>query len=198
MSFGVTIGLQDGRILVELMGPASGSPSSHRAECTGCLAGAVFCAELHRFSGTSFNGLNIIVVSNNQGMIRSLSDRISHDKVYPNSTLRSDWDLLEEIVCQYKKMDLLSFVFEWVKGHQDAYDPHRELSTLAVFNIQSDSLVATYTQQNGMTQTPMTPVYTSTRCNLVLNGATVTGNFCQMLRLAGSETAFLSRDQYGT
>ena len=38
MSFGVTIGLLDGRILVEMMGPASGPPSSHRAKCIGCLA----------------------------------------------------------------------------------------------------------------------------------------------------------------
>ena len=32
MSFGVTLGLMDGRVLVELMGPGSGPPSSHRAE----------------------------------------------------------------------------------------------------------------------------------------------------------------------
>ena len=77
MSYGVTIGLMDGRILVEIMGPASGPPSSHRAECTGCLAGAVFCAELHRFTKRDFSKLTIHAISDNQGMVRSLTDRNS-------------------------------------------------------------------------------------------------------------------------
>jgi hypothetical protein len=38
MSFGVTIGTITGDILVELSGVATGPPSSHRAESTGCLA----------------------------------------------------------------------------------------------------------------------------------------------------------------
>jgi hypothetical protein len=189
MSFGVTIGLMDGRILVEMMGQASGSQSPHRAECTGCLAGAVFCAEMRRFTGVAFSSLNIIAVSDNQGMIRSLRDRSSYDKVYPNSTLRPDWDLLEDIVRQYQTIDLRSITFEWEKeGHQDEFDSHQELSTQARFNIRSKKLASMYTQQHGMSLIPMTPLYLSTRCQLIINGATITGNYRNTLRLASTET----------
>ena len=153
MSFGVTLGLLDGRVLVELMGPGSGPPSSHRAECMGCLAGALFCAELQRFSQQSFRQLNITVVSDNQSMIRSLTDRASYDKVYPNSTLRPDWDVLEEIRFQYKRFEHSKLLFEWVKGHQDVSVPPNELTPQAVFNIRSDALAALYTHQHGMSVT---------------------------------------------
>jgi hypothetical protein len=131
MSYGVTIGLLDGRILVELMGHASGPPSSHRAECTGCLAGALFCAEIHRF----LTHLTILAVADNQGMIKSLTDQMSYNKVFPNSTLRPDWDLLEEIITQYKAIPLQSVKFQWEKGHQDTSQLDQDLSPQAKFNI---------------------------------------------------------------
>ena len=187
MSYGVTIGLMDGRILVELMGPASGPPSSHRAECTGCLAGAVFCAELTRFAQRDFSSLTIRAVSDNQGMIRSLTDRISYDKVYPNSTLRPDWDLLEEIVVQYRSIHPRSLSFQWEKGHQDSIGSERDLSPEAMLNIRADSLAANYTTLHGMNLAPVTPLYPTTRCTLFIHGVAIHSNYRHNLRMSEAE-----------
>ena len=188
MSYGVTVGLMDGRILVELMGPASGPPSSHRAECTGCLAGAVFCSELARFSRRSWSNLAIQVVSDNQGMIKSLTDRFTYDKVYPNSTLRPDWDLLEEITAQYKSITLHGIEFQWEKGHQDTIGSTRgDLSPQAAFNIRSDALAANYTRTNGMELTPITPLYPTTKCSLIIHGYAVHSQYRRHLRMAEAE-----------
>ena len=189
MSFGVTFGLMDGQMLVELSGPASGPPSSHRAEYTGCLAGALFCSELYRFTHRPLPQLHIHAVADNQGMIRSLNDRMSYNKVYPNSTLRPDWDLLEEIITQYKSIPAQSVTFHWEKGHQDTMSSDRELTPQARFNIHSDALAAKYTREHGMSLTPETPRYPTTRCTLLLHGATITGNYRQNLRLAEAEPA---------
>jgi hypothetical protein len=187
MSFGVTIGLMDGSILVEMMGPASGVPSSHRAECTGCLAGAVFCYELSRFTNSDFWNLNIVAVADNQGMIKSLKDRMSYDKVYPNSTLRPDWDILEEIIRRYSSIPIRSVSFQWEKGHQDESGPDRILTPQAQFNINSDALAAKYTQMHGLSLHQVTPMYPTIQCNLHIDGATISGNYRNTLRLIESE-----------
>jgi hypothetical protein len=72
MSFGVTIGTSTGEKLVKLAGHATGFPSSHQAECTGCLAGALFFVELQTYTQTTWKDLTIQVIADNQGMIRSV------------------------------------------------------------------------------------------------------------------------------
>jgi ribonuclease HI len=131
MSFGVTIGTLTGQILVEIQGPATGPTSSHRAECTGCLAGALFCYALKKFTQQKFSHLSIVAVSDNQGMIKSMTNRMSYTNVYPNSTLHSDWDLIEETVSLYRRLETHRTKFEWVKGHQDDGPSDHELSTQA-------------------------------------------------------------------
>ena len=72
--------------------------------------------------------LNIQAVADNQGMIKFLTDRMSYNKVYPNLTLRSDWDLLEDIITQYKSIPLQKITFHWEKGHQDTLSHNRDLT----------------------------------------------------------------------
>jgi len=167
MTFGVTLGLPTGTLLVELSGVATGPPSSHRAESTGCLAGALFCRTFFRFfKQHQLDTLSIVAVSDNQGMIKSLTDRMSYSKIYPNSTLRPDWDLLEEIVSVYREIPVNQLTFEWVKGHQDVVTPQHELTPQAIFNIRSDALAAEITQSTGTLRIPQSPLLPSTRCHL--------------------------------
>ena len=134
-----------------------------------------------------FATLSVVAASDNQGMIKSLSDRMSYSKVYPNSTLRPDWDLLEEIVAVYRHIGLHDIQFEWVKGHQDDSTLHHELTPQARFNIRSDKLASTITQSQGIHLMPQTPLLPSTRCHLEINGATITGKYRYHLRLSASE-----------
>ena len=50
MSFGLALGSSSGTSLVENQGPTFGRPSSHRAECNGCLSGALLLHHLQQFT----------------------------------------------------------------------------------------------------------------------------------------------------
>jgi len=130
-----------------------------------------------RFTQQLFDTASICAVSDNQAMIKSLTERMSYNTVYPNSTVRADWDLLEEISTTYRQLEFSRVTFEWVKGHQDLATPTHELSTQALFNIRSDALANEFTQTSGLTLLPQSPLLSSTRCHLVLNGTTITGNY---------------------
>ena len=190
MSFGVTIGTTTGLRLVELSGVCTGPPSSHRAECTGCLAGALFCHEFFRFTNTTHTQLSILVASDNQGMIKSLTDRMSYTKVFPNSTLQPDWDLLEEIVTTYRQLEVHDVTFEWVRGHQDTGHHDHDLSPQAIYNIRSDQLANEFTCAHGLQLFPEAPIMPTTRCQLLIHGLTITSNHRAQLRIAGAEPAF--------
>jgi hypothetical protein len=68
MSFGITVGTANGSIVAKISGAASGPPSSHRAESTGCLAGATFLVQLRLFTKITLPSLQVQVISNNQGL----------------------------------------------------------------------------------------------------------------------------------
>ena len=122
-------------------------------------------------------------------MIKSLNDRMSYDTVYPNSTLRPDWDLLEEITTVYRQFPVKQVTFEWVKGHQDSLATHTELPPQALFNIRADTIANEFTQSQGMTLCPQSPLLPSTRCHLTINGTTITGKYRHSLRLSVAEPA---------
>lgn len=162
MSFGVTIGTPTGSILAEISGAASGPPSSHRAEGTGCLAGAIFLVQLCQFTASTFPLLQVQVISDNQGMIRRLRERQSYHKVFPNSTLSQDWEILKEIVSQYRSAPIASFAFEWERGHQHRYAKAQDLSYSAQYNIRADQLATDFTMMRGAFDLPFTHLYPST------------------------------------
>jgi ribonuclease HI len=167
MSFGVGSQVSNPWNFQELGPPP---PSSHRAECTGCLAGALFCYKFMQFTTQAYNNITILVVSDNQGMVKSLNDRMSYTKVFPNSTLTPDRDLLEEIVATYRKLKVSGIKFEWVKGHQDTALHDHELTPQAIYNIRSDQLANEYTSTNGVQLLPESPLLPSTRCQLHIHG----------------------------
>lgn len=115
MSFGVVVGTSAGLQLVEIMGPAYGKPTSHRAECTGALAGAILLRHLQMFTGTDYpSGLQVKAMSDNQGMIKSLTSRLQYNTPYPNATLVPDWDILEEIHYTYTQIGMKHLEYEWL------------------------------------------------------------------------------------
>jgi hypothetical protein len=123
-------------------------------------------------------------------MIKSLKDQMSYSQVYPNSTLRPDWDLLEEIITVYRQTEVQKVTFEWVKGHQDEQTSDYDLSPNAIFNIHSDALATATTQATGLTLVPHSPLLLTTQCLLTINGSTITGKYCSNLRLLAAEPAF--------
>jgi hypothetical protein len=183
MSFGLAIGTSSGTPILENMGPAYGKPSSHRAECTGCLSGALALRHLQLFTQMPFPAtLQTIVISDNAAMIKSLTDRATYQSVYPNATLVPDWDLLEEIHHQYKEIDTLHHTYQWVRGHQDASPSTVGLSSEAQLNVQADSLAAEYSTMIDSRNRPQTPMMSSTRCILQISSASIHAQYPANLR----------------
>jgi hypothetical protein len=196
MSFGLALGSASGTALVENQGPAFGRPSSHRAECTGCLSGALLLHHLQQFTKiTNPVSSPVVAISDNQGMILSLTDRLTYKTVYPNATLQPDWDLLEEIANTFSRTSIASLTFRWVRGHQDTSSsstPPPTLSPKALLNIRADSLAGKYHLLIDTKARPRTPLMTTTRCVLQMQGASVHANYSAAIRRAVAEPAYVA------
>ena len=89
----------------------SGPATSHRAECWGKLSVARFLHHLPRFSSMTYpQHLKIISMADNQGLVTTLAKRNEYTTPYPNSTLQSDWDLIEEIYTTYQHLNIANSV----------------------------------------------------------------------------------------
>jgi hypothetical protein len=196
MSFGVIIGTASGIILAENMGPAFGQPSSHRAECTGCLSGALILYHLLQFTRLPLppHIQTVEVISDNQGMIKNCEQRRTYTEVYANATLVPDWDLLEEIHRAYArcKIQEQALIYKWVKGHQDSSRPDKQsrLSQDAKFNIRADELAGEYQIMVNRDIRRTTPLMGATKCILQIDNASQHGHYAQALRRAASEPDF--------
>lgn len=191
MSFGVTLGSSSGTEYIHIMGPAYGQASSHRAECTGCLAGAVLLARIQEFTGNRLpTHVAVTTISDNKGMIDSLIARRRYAEPYPNATLVPDWDLLEEIHNTYARLELSAHKFCWVRGHQDSRSDGTRLSIEAQYNIRADALAGEFHVMVDRTLYPRTPLLPSTKCILKTCEGHIHGKYATSLRRHVSEPFF--------
>ncbi|MFM8622825.1 MAG: hypothetical protein ACKOB3_05555, partial [Holophagaceae bacterium] len=177
MSYGVVIGSTTGQILLEAQGMVEGPISSHRAECMGCFAGATIIHHLSRFTEIDFQQrTHVRVISDNKGMIHSLTQRWNYKNLYTNETMKTDWDLIEEINHTYKNSLAGNAVrYEWVKGHQDKDRQVENLPWEVQFNVQADALAGQAIHESNNQHRYTTPIFSQTRCILEINKATIHG-----------------------
>jgi hypothetical protein len=193
MSFSLAIGTSTGQVLVENQGPAYGTLSSHCAECTGCLSGALLLYHLQVYTAQRQPILPPVrVISDNQGMITSLANQATYQRVYPNATLQPNWDLLEEITATFSRCHIHSLKYQWVKGHQDSGSISTPtggaLKTDALLNIIADSLAGEYIINSQ--SRPITPLMTTTQCILQIKGVSQHAHYPAAIQRATSEAAF--------
>ena len=66
-------------------------------------------------------------VSDNQELINCYNTHLQYIIPYPNETVKSEYDVTEQIYCTASKYKL-KLSYHWVKGHQDDNTPTEELS----------------------------------------------------------------------
>ena len=81
------------------------------------------------------SSMSALTISDNLGMITSLTARQSYSNPFPNVTLKTDWDLLEEVHLTYKQLKFTPHQYEWVQSHQDTTTKVGKLSQQAQHNI---------------------------------------------------------------
>jgi len=196
MGFGVVAGAATGIKFFEMQGPASGPITSHRAECTGVLAGAFALQQLIRFTNSSPITARLKIISDNKSLIEALTNRWSYPSSYTNYTLKADWDMVEEIVHTYRQVvtDVSQLEFQWVQGHQD--QPNVDISSLPIeaqFNIQADELASTTVNTPVVTRhSYITPLWSQTRCVLDINQESIHGAYTAKLHRSIATPAYHS------
>jgi hypothetical protein len=185
-TFGWILGTKDGQRLAWCSGPGFGPATSHRAECWGQLSIARFLHHLPKFSSMTYpQHLQIVPMTDNQGLITSLTKRNAYSTPYPNATLQPDWDLIEEIYTTYKHLNIAHVRYIWIKGHQDSDTPYDELSIPAQFNVDADQLAGEFLEIHPNPR-PVSPLVPKARCILQVRDKTVHGHYTENIREAAS------------
>ena len=135
MSFGWILCTPSNKWLVVSSGPGSGEGSSLRIEADGMLSVAL-CYEIIA-DELAMPNFKITYICDNNTLIRHCKERLGFDVPFPNTTLRPEYDLIEEIY-QTNKYHCISPRFEWVKGHRDDHELYDDLDLHSQLNIKAD------------------------------------------------------------
>lgn len=195
-SFGWMIGTEPGQRLAWCNGPGFGPATSHRAECWGKLSAARLLHHLQIFTGRPLPpNLKIKSCTDNQGLITSLIQRRTYSTPHPNTTLKPDWDLIEEIHTTYQQLNVESITFAWIKGHQDADTPYEQLHIGAQYNVDADRLADEYLAEHPYPR-PISPLVPTSKCILKVRDNTIHGHYTTSIREAATLPGFFAYLKY--
>jgi hypothetical protein len=142
MSFGWVLSLHDGTVLARCSGPVPGQELSFRSEGYGMLSEIRFLQHIFEYCHETRAG-PFRFITDNQGLIRRAITSLAFDDPYPNSTLATDRDVVNEIVTTLKKMSI-EHSFQHVKGHQYDKIAYTELPLNAKLNVNADAEAGEY------------------------------------------------------
>ena len=88
----------------------------------------------------------------NKGAVQQIKKKHAYKGYYPNDTLESDWDLIEEIRQSIYSLGFdrhsNEFAIQWVKGHQDDEKSWEELTIPERLNCRADELAENYRENH--------------------------------------------------
>jgi hypothetical protein len=187
-TFGWVLSLSDGTRLAQCAGPGCGPGTSHRAEGYGVLSAVCFVSRLQLFVSTTAPW-SLRFTTDNKGLLIRIGQRQNYDASYANATLAPDWDLVEEIVTQLRRLPVQP-LFSHVKGHQDNHFHYADLSLDAQLNVDADKLAGDFMSQYQDPQT-IVPLMPTTGVHLNIDSKTITGHYSTRIRTAAATPAII-------
>lgn len=139
------------------------------------------------------SNLQITYICDNQDLIRNCEDRLSYNKPFTNTTLRPEFDLVEEIYQTNKKHQIRAS-FHLEKGHQDdnIEGSIDEISTEAILNINADQMAKDFNNEKGRIKLdPDEELVPSNSAALIIQGALVSSNYDNRLIEAYTEMRYM-------
>ena len=136
ISFGCILENPKGHWMTAASGPSMGWGSLICAEKDCILSGASFLSIIADKYLSKHCTIKYIL--DNFGMIKQNNKHLEYDIPYPNTTLRAEYDVIEQFYC-LKKLHNIKSSFHWVKGHQDQTKNMYDLSIDAQLNDAADS-----------------------------------------------------------
>lgn len=189
-SFGWALSLANNTNLAHCSGPVFGSkPTSYRAEGYGLLSMIRFIIRLSEYCSNlkplnksrmaSDNSSLVDTVTSRQlpsALVDSLdpdsADRSLHYMAQAQTSLVSDWDILNEIRVSLPELPMTPKIL-WVKGHQDDNRDYEDLPLLARLNVDADRFAGEFQDQFGASR-PTVPRLEHNGAQLQIDGETIT------------------------
>jgi hypothetical protein len=135
MSFGWILATPTGKRLAAAAGSCNGRGNSLRAEGAGMLSVTMFIALIKHY--LKIETMKILFISDNSELIRRLKVHKHYDEPFPNETLKSEFDVTEQIYRTTTTYGIQS-ICKWVRGHQDKNTAYDDLELEAQLNVDAD------------------------------------------------------------
>ena len=138
-TFGWILSDHSGHRLVECSGAIFGYPiSSFRSESFGIWSILLFLQKLFEFFSIPLPTNHLQLVCDNKSLVNTIKKIQNQARpMFPNDTLASDWDIVNEIIILCKNLEPS---IAWIKGHQDDERPVEKLPLPAQLNCEADAL----------------------------------------------------------
>ena len=191
MSFAWILASPSGKWIAAACGPGSGEGSSLRIEADGMLSGSLCCSILADELKLPASKFRIRYICDNSSLINNCIDRLTYTVPFPNTTLRSEFDLIEEIYQTNKQHGIIS-QFEWQKGHLDDEIEEEELPLIAQLNVNADTIAKEWTKEKGeIFIDSFDDLVPSNTAALIIEGSHVTSNYYNRLLESYSEGKYI-------
>ena len=137
-SYGWIVSASKTKKLITGKGRVFGFPiTSFRAEAFGIGSILLFLSKAFSISAPVTSQLNI--VCDNKALVDVIEKKMNQQyPTFANSTLDSDWDILQYILSHLRTLPFVSI--GWIKGHQDDETDYNELDLPAQLNCDADKL----------------------------------------------------------
>jgi hypothetical protein len=192
MSFGWILATPTGERLAAAAGPCNGRGNSLRAEGAGMLSITMFLSLIIKYLGVE--PMNVVFISDNAELIRRLRAHKQYDEPYPNETLKSEFDVTEQI---HRTTSIygIQATYRWVKGHQDKDKAYIDLPLEAQLNVDADKFAGDFQIEKGKFR-PMVFLLPSCDAMLSIRGISITSNYRKQLIRAYVEPEYIQYLQY--
>ena len=151
-TFGWSLSLSNGKRLAKNKGPAPGHrTTSFRAEAYGLLSLLRFLFHAFAYTGNTLPD-KLTLHTDSESVLKKLLEMATWPYYYPNTTIASDWDVLQAVITA-KKQYPPTMKLVYVRGHQDKKIPFRDLSLPAQLNVEADALAGVYVYRKGTDRT---------------------------------------------
>jgi hypothetical protein len=168
-------------IIARGKGPAYGpEPRSFRAEGYGMASGLLFLSLLKQHFDLEWTqNLDNFLICDNEGLLIRIEKTLKWKNLYPNVTLRSEWDIESVILTTYSQIGW-HFQFVHVKSHQDKTTAIRDLPLAVQLNIEADKLATDYLETSAFQG--HASLFPSAKCQLTIDNDTVSRKLEQAIR----------------
>jgi hypothetical protein len=153
---------------------------SLRAEGAGMLSVTMFIALIKHY--LKIETMKIVFISDNSELIRRLKVHKHYDEPFPNETLKSEFDVAEQIYRTTTTYGIQS-TYNWVRGHQDKNAAYDDLKLEAQLNVNADKYAGDFQLAKGKFR-PLVSLLPSCDAMLSIRGISVTSNDRRQLRRA--------------